>query len=517
MPKYRIRLKEISKRELWKQIEAPSHIDSHLVTSQVSRRVIDRIFGFELSPVLWKALKMGTLSAGRVQSAVLRWICEREKEIRNFQSESYLEIQASIYDQKDFILTKYDLKDPDALLGIEHQETLKKQYLLDEEGRPSEVTKFTLIDILSKAYRHPAPKPFTTASLQEYANKHLSFSPSQTMSLAQSLYEGKKKGKETIGLITYMRTDSTRISEDKKNIGFNYLHTFFPHLSVNQRSQKPRKTIGKQDAHEAITPTRPDWSPDELNGILKPDELKLYTAIWERFYQSLLAPETGLVFTYLFESKGQHWKYEEKQVLSPGFLAFKDKAIKIGDGKSRWSKSKQFDLEQIRFEEKQTKPKERYSIGQIVAKMERTGIGRPSTYSATIETLLKRKYILHVKSRLGSTSLGERVCDFLVSNCSNLIQDDFTKKLEQDLDELAQGKNDAFQLIDEFYKGIKKIRFLEVSKKRAMDTKKSTDCPNCLQGTIQSKFAKNGKTIYFCSRYPKCNFVSYESPKSNNH
>ncbi|TGN20561.1 type I DNA topoisomerase [Leptospira idonii] len=519
---YRLRLKEISKSELLTEIGSPSSIDSFLVESQVARRVIDRIFGFEISPELWKALKGNSLSAGRVQSTVLRWICQREEEIRNFTPENYVSLKALVSDSKDEFLLDYVLpEEKERLLEKDALEVLKK-YGSSKPGPLSHKESLVLKFIEEKEYKNFPPPPFSTASLQETASRVLGMSSSQTMKIAQSLFEGKKTKKgEYTGLITYMRTDSTHVSSGKKNLAFGFLKENFPSL-LRGGPTKGKTKLHAQGAHEGILPIDPYLTPDEAKGFLKPEEAKLYELIWSRFLESFMNPETGTERNYIFEGKKESWSLKEKEGKSTGYKGFRKNeplpkdngnGLKIGDNVS---------ILEWQWEDKKTSPPVRYTEGSIVQKMEKTGVGRPSTYTQTIATLQKRKYIYEAKKKLGASPLGEKVNAFLISSFEELIGESFTKDMEKSLDVLAKGEGNKLSLIDSFYKKVLKLK-KEKPKNILPKTEKGISkipdtmqhpsrkkCPKCSDGTILTKFSKKGKTIYFCSNYPHCDLLSYE-------
>lgn len=526
---YRIRLHEISKKALNDATKTPGKIDFHLVESQICRRLIDRIFGFEISPVLWKDLKISGLSAGRVQSAVLKWICDREEEIRNFVSEDYVSLEAIICNEDHEIKLSYVLADEEKRLDRSSSLLILKKYGMTAPGKTPAKLHFVLTKKVDKKYKILPPPPFTTASLQETAAKVLGFSSSQTMKLAQSLYEGINVRGEMVGLITYMRSDSTRLSEAKSLRVKEFISNSRPDLDLGkERSSKSR--MHAQEAHEAITPTDPFRTPASLLKSLSRDEAALYQLIWERTLVSFLEPETGIERSYTFEGNSEFWNCKQKEGTSLGFKKFHTKTVLPTDPLANLEIGSSVVCTEILAEEKQTVPKDRYTEGQIISKMERTGIGRPSTYSQTLETLKKRKYVLEVKKKIGSTALGEKVNRHLVASFSELIGEGFTKEMEMSLDVLASGKGEKLTLLKRFFEKIKDLKLNRSVKSQPIREKKESKskpqasndskkeiktlfCPVCKEGSIRSKFSKTGKTIYFCSRYPQCDFVSYEPVK----
>ncbi len=522
----RIRLTEINKTELKKAIAEPGEIDGRLVLSQLCRRLIDRIFGFEISPVLWRDLKISGLSAGRVQSAVLKWICDRELEIRNFIAEAYVDLEAIIGFKGKQIVLNYELTEKEKKLDAKSAYEILRKYNITNSGETPKGLAFCLKKMEKKDYKNFPLAPFTTASLQESAAKSLGFSASTTMRLAQSLFEGKKINGEMIGLITYMRTDSTRIAEDRGDRIRNYLKKHKPNLKFGA-ARKTKSKLHSQEAHEAISPTNPENSPSQISKFLSKDESLLYELIWDRTLMSFLEPETGVEIKYEFEAKNELWITKQRIGNNLGFKAFNGKFILPSDDLDGIRIGDFVECLKISAEEKKTSPKERYTEGQIISKMEKSGIGRPSTYSQTIETLKKRKYIIEIKKKIGATGLGEKVNRYLVTGYSELIGEDFTRDMESELDDLAAGKGNHLEILEKFYQNVKNLKSKKVvfadknteaisllAKQNSMVKKVSSQetsvCPACNKGNVKSKFSKNGKTIYFCSRYPHCDFVSYE-------
>jgi len=516
---FRIRLKEISKQEVLSALKNPSTVDEQLVNSQVARRVIDRIFGFEISPVLWKYLGGSSLSAGRVQSTVLRWICEREAEIRNFIPEIYVSLKANVSDKKnDFELDYLLPKSKDKLSEKEAKLVLAK-YGVFGQGKAVPGTELTLESIEEKEYKNFPPPPFTTAVLQETASRLFGFSASHTMKIAQSLFEGKRmKNGEYQGLITYMRTDSTHVTEGKKKTALRFLNEKNSSL-VRGVPSKGKEKLHSQGAHEAILPIDPYLTPEQLHSSLKPDEFKLYELIWQRFLESFLLPETGVERNYIFESKGERWNTKVKEGKSLGYKSFlRTDKLPIDERKTLKPGTKVSVKEWI-WEDKKTSPPTRYTEGSLIQKMEKTGVGRPSTYAQTLATLMKRKYVFLNQKKVGASALGEKVNDLLVERFDEIVGESFTKSMEEELDLLAHGKETRLKLIRSFYQ-----RVLELKKQKPAAKKEKTEnnpksisqkgtriCPTCNEGKIATKFSKTGKTIYYCSRYPHCDYVSYEA------
>jgi len=530
---YRLRLKEISKQELETQIKLKSNVSQNEVDSQVARRLVDRIFGYKLSPVLWKNLKLASLSAGRVQSTVLHWIQLREKEILNFVAETY-----------------YQLKLKGKVLG-EHIEILHQKPRLDFEGiekilnslgyaNVDSKIRIPLVSIKEKIILKNPSLPFTTASLQETASKVLGFDSKKTMRVAQSLFEGKPIFGESKGLITYMRTDSTRVSASRRNRAIEFLKQNHSNLISEQfRVQKVKNKI--QDAHEAILPVDVFLSPEKIQNKLSLDEFKLYKLIWDRFLSSLLKPEEIKETVFTFSKNGEKFFWKHEEVLNFGYKNFPNPKKLTKNPRPNYAIGDEFELESIVKEEKETTCPERYTEAKLIKQMEEKGIGRPSTYSATIETLKKRKYIVEIKKKIASTNLGKKVDEFLDLNFNSLIQDEFTKGLEEKLDFISTGNVQKLAVVTEFYNFLdsvlkqkranvqvesdsKLIQQVNLSKLKNESESSRTSanfkirkeenlCPKCKEGVLRSKFTKAGKTLFFCSNYPHCDYITYENQK----
>nr|WP_083901957.1 type I DNA topoisomerase [Leptospira vanthielii] len=538
-PIFRLRLKEISKEEVNRQIQLKSGLDLAEIESQIARRVVDRIFGFEVSPDLWKHLKISSLSAGRVQSTVLHWICEREIEIQNFSKEIYYQLKLKGSVSTEHVVLDHQTKD--RLDSKSIQNLLSEIEILPE---PTRLKEITLSQIKKKNIKRNPPQAFSTASLQETSFRVLGFDSKKTMKLAQMLFEGKRIGSgERVGLITYMRTDSTRVSDSKRELGEKYLNQHFPGL-VSAGSFTPKKQKKySQDAHEAVIPANPNFSPDSIASYLSSDERKLYQLIWERFLISLMKPELGEEAVYEFQKNKHIFIYKNEFITDLGFKAFTKAEKKKPQKRLDWKLGDHFNYDSYSVEEKQTEPPVRYTQGKLVQKMEDTGVGRPSTYGSIIETLKTRKYIVEYHKSIGPSALGMKVNEYLFLNFHDMIGEAFTKDLEEKLDQVTDKKESRIALIQNFYEGL--IRILRSPRKKMVQTydshikeigkgakessaKKNTSdkkeffvspppslkgqniCPVCKEGVVKTKLGKKGKTIYFCSRYPHCDYITYE-------
>ncbi|WP_243401311.1 type I DNA topoisomerase [Leptospira harrisiae] len=543
-PMFRLRLKEISKAEVGRQIQLKLGLDSAEIESQIARRVVDRIFGFEVSPDLWKHLKISSLSAGRVQSTVLHWICEREKEIQNFTKEIYyqLKLQGNIFGES----VELDHQTKDKLDSKSIQKVLTDIEIIPE---PTRLKELLISQIKKKNIKRNPPPAFSTASLLEMSFRVLGFDSKKTMKIAQMLFEGKRIGSgERIGLITYMRTDSTRVSDEKRRLGENYLKNEYPGLVFSGETSIKKQKKYSQDAHEAVIPINPGFEPNSIKSYLSADELKLYTLIWERFLVSLMNPELGEEFIYEFQKGEFVFIFKNEFISDSGFKSFGKNTSKKISRMLNWKVGDPFLYESYSIEEKQTEPPVRYTQGKLVQKMEDTGVGRPSTYGTILETLKTRKYIVEYQKSIGPTALGLKVDDYLFLNFHDLIGESFTKDLEQKLDQITENKESRINLIQNFYNELIRLlrspriknNFLSSSNaeknsftkdplsanqklpSKKMKTNPNSSvpfpgqtnikiCPVCKEGSVKTKLGKKGKTIYFCSRYPHCDYITYES------
>jgi DNA topoisomerase-1 len=450
----RIVFHEITERAIKEALKNPRSLDMNLVNAQQARRILDRLVGYKLSPFLWKKLMRG-LSAGRVQSVALRLIVEREKAIREFTPQDYWTIKAILETEKkeklDSLLVKINDK-PIAKPGI----TDKKQ--VDQIVQESQQATWSLDSIEKKAKEQKPLPPFTTSTLQQTAWQWLRFSAKRTMVIAQQLYEGIELKKEggSIGLITYMRTDSLNVSEEALNQAAAYLRK---NLGQNYALREPRrfktKSKGAQEAHEAIRPSNPQLTPDSIKDDLRPEQYRLYKLIWQRFIASQMPnaifeqTTIGIAANYkktryLFQAKGavmkfdgflKIWPAQKDEILLP-LLSKKDKIL----------------LKKIEPEKHRTQPPARYNDASLVKELEKNGIGRPSTYAQIISTIEERNYVKRNDSkRFFPTEIGEKVNELLVQHFPRIVDLRFTAQMENELDEIAAGKKKYAPVIKEFY------------------------------------------------------------------
>ena len=490
----RIEFHEITKNAVRNALENPHSINMKMVDSQETRRMIDRILGFKLSKLLQR--KIGSKSAGRVQSVALKMIVDLEKEINTFVPISYYEMEA--------VFNSFKLK----LIELDGKQIDSKHRLLDRSNlevlRPSLMT-FVVSDISNKLIKRNSSPAFTTSTLQQEASSKLGFSPSQTMRIAQSLYEGKTLGNETVGLITYMRTDSTRLAESFVSQVNKYILNNYGNKYVGGLKIKSQKNM--QDAHEGIRPTSIDRTPDAVKEYLTNDEYKLYNLIYKRTLASLMAPASFNQTKVLFSNTRSMWSITGQQLVFDGYLKVYGKSeedensslplFKLGDS---------FNALDINILDKQTLPPSRYTEASLIKDMEDKGIGRPSTYAQTILTLKERKYVNLDKKILYPTEQGILTVEKLDEFFSNIINVKYTADMETGLDNIAGGNKDKLDELQDFYDAF--IPLFENAKDQMQATypiPTDESCPLC--GNIL--VIRNGKYGEFisCSNYPGCKFI----------
>lgn len=538
----RILFHEITHDKVLEAIKNPTVIDDNLVKSQETRRILDRIIGFRLSKLLQS--KIGAKSAGRVQSVALKLIVDREREIISFVPEEYWTITA-IFPEYEATLFKY--KDKDIELKCEADankvlERLSSTYIVEsvEKKEKAKKSKF----------------PFITSTLQQEASTKLGFPAKKTMSIAQKLYEGIDLGDETVGLITYMRTDSVRLSDDFVVPARKYIEEKYGKAYVGFAKQSKKKE-NVQDAHEAIRPTSVLRTPEAVKTYLKADEFKLYSLIYKRTIASLMADakvnQTTIIFDncdYKFKTTGQILIFDGYLKVYQDYESSEDRVLpEIHDKEEALSTD-------ISSEQHFTKPPARYTEAKLIKELEELGIGRPSTYAKIIDTIKERNYVEVVEKKFKPTEMGIETTDKLQEFFSDLINVEYTRDMEEDLDKVAEGKEVWNELLANFYKLFEprvKSAFSDMEKKAPEETgevcpecgsplvvrngrygefvacsnyptckyiKKEEkeevvvmDCPNC-DGKIIEKTTRRGKIFYGCTNYPKCKFASWDKPIS---
>ena len=512
----RIVFHEITKRAVEHALENPRKIDLNLVDAQQARRVLDRLVGYELSPFLWKKIRRG-LSAGRVQSVALRLIVEREREIQNFKPEEYWQLSSVLKQPKGKKEDEFEakaIKENEKTLG---KMGIKNQKHADKIVSVLERANYTVLYVTKKEVQKNPAAPYTPSTLQQDANSKLGFSAKQTMMVAQKLYEGIDIGKEGhVGLITYMRTDSTNLSMESMLSAKKVIEKMF---GKNYALENPRfyktKSKGAQEAHEAIRPTFPKYTPEEVKEYLDPKQYKLYRLIWRRMIACQM--ESAIMNSVAADISAKSQKDETAYVLRATGSTIKfDGYLKIYGDKlpvtetllPELSEKQILDLVKVNAEQKFTQPPARYSEATLVKALEENGIGRPSTYAPTISTIIDRKYVdKDENKKLYPQEIGLLVSDLLVEHFSDVVDYKFTATIEEDLDRIAAGEKTWVPVIRDFYEPFHKnlkSKTKEV-KKEDLQEKLGRECPEC-GGELIVRFGRFGKFIA-CSNYPKCRYT----------
>ena len=549
----RVTFNEITKGAVQKAIKEPRNIDLNVVDAQQARRVLDRIVGYQISPLLWKNVKRG-LSAGRVQSVAVKLIVEREEEIEKFIPEEYWNIYADLKDnesKKQFEAKFYGKNNKK--IEIHSKEEIDK-ILEDIEN-----AKYVVKEVKKGEKKRNAAPPFTTSTMQQEASRKLGFTLKKTMSVAQGLYEGVKiPEKGSVGLITYMRTDSTRISEVARKAAKEHIVNTYGEQYYENRYYKAKKD--SQDAHEAIRPTYADLEPDKIKDSLTKDQYKLYKLIYNRFMASQMSSAIYNTMAVTIDANGYTFKANGQSIKFKGFMVLYVEGTDQEEqeaGMVPELKEGQ-EVEKIKINPKQsfTEPPARYTEASLVKALEEKGIGRPSTYSPTITTILERRYIEKQQKQLVPTELGKIVNKLLVENFTDIVNVEFTADIESQFDNIAEGKEEWKQMIRDFYGPFKKeldeaeknLEHIEI-KDEVSDVKcdkcgrmmvykygrfgkflacpgypecKNTKaivetinvpCPKC-GGEVQVRKTKRNRKYYICENNPKtCDFISWNKPK----
>ena len=491
----RITFHEITKPALLEAVKNPRELDLHLVDAQQARRVLDRLVGYKLSPFLWKKIARG-LSAGRVQSVALRLIVEREREIEKFQKVEYWSIEAML--EKDKTVFK-------AILTEKDNEKIDKMSIVGDHEAKDIITKLEKADYVVKSLitrdkkRNPAA-PFTTSTLQQDAASKLGFSTKQTMRIAQILYEQ--------GLITYMRTDSVQISPIAAKAAISVIKKEFGEkYSLSAPRIFTTKSKGAQEAHEAIRPTDPATRPETIGQDAQNE--RLYKLIWQRFLASQMAEAEITENQAKISAANCIFSATGSQIKFDGFL--KVYGIEDGDRTSQQLPElkidEKLDLEKLEKLQHFTEPPARYSEGTLVRELEKQGIGRPSTYSPTISTIQDRGYVEKIESRLAPKEIGIRVNDMLVEHFPEIVDYSFTANIEQEFDEIAEGKKEWQPVIKAFYDPFEKHLEEKTTSVQKENLDEETDevCPTC-KANLVIKHGRFGK-FYACSKFPDCKYT----------
>ena len=551
----RVVFNEITKDAIKQSFEQPRAINMHLVHAQQARRVLDRLVGYNISPLLWKKVKKG-LSAGRVQSVALRLIIDREKEIQSFQPEEYWTIQGTFVKGNDIFEAQFYRLDSETF-------DLKTEQDVQHVLSHIQGNEFVVTAVTKKERKRNPVAPFITSSLQQEAARKLNFRTKKTMMVAQQLYEGIDLGSEgTVGLITYMRTDSTRVSESAQQEAIQYIEQTFGISYVATEKRKEKQKANAQDAHEAIRPTSVWRHPSAIKPYVTRDQYQLYKLIWERFIASQMAPAVLDTVAVELSNGSVVFRATGSTVKFPGFMKVyvegtddqKDEQQRLlpdfAEGERVFSKD-------IEGKQHFTQPPPRYTEARLVKTLEELGIGRPSTYAPTLDTIQKRNYVTLENKRFVPTELGEIVLDLMMQFFPEILDVEFTAKMEKNLDDIEEGKVEWVRIIDEFYREFeKRLKIAEVEMEKVEIADESADvdcdvcgspmvykmgrfgkfiacsnfpqcrntkaivkdigvkCPRCHEGNIVERKSKKKRMFYGCDRFPTCDFVSWDKPIS---
>lgn len=548
--KCRIEFNEITKDAIKKAIKSPRNINLNLVDAQQARRVLDRLLGYQISPILWQKVRKG-LSAGRVQSVTTKLICEREEEIKAFVPKEYWSIELIASNKEENNLTlKFYGKDNEKI-ELENEEQVKEILKTIENGN------LVVTKIESRSRRKSAPKPYTTSVLQQDAANKLNFTTKKTMMVAQELYEGiDVKGEGTVGLISYIRTDSKRISEEAREKAKGYIiesigENYYKDHAKDSKGKKEKKV---QDAHEAIRPTSVDRTPDSIKDSLSKEQYKLYNLIWRRFVASQMEDSVFDVLNVeckiedlIFKATGSKLKFDGYTKIY-NFTEREDKILPSLD------EGEILKIQEYNPQQHFTSPPPRYTEASLVKTLEELGIGRPSTYAPTITTILNREYVEKDGASLVPTELGIIVTKILDENFQKFMEVDFTADMESQLDQIEEGNAEWKNVVEEFYSPLAEAIRIAIEKIEKVNMDEETDeicelcgsnmvikygrfgkfmacknypeckntkpivskigvkCPKCKEGDIIMRKSKKKKVFYGCSNYPDCDFVAWNKP-----
>ncbi|MCE5321717.1 type I DNA topoisomerase [bacterium] len=553
----RIQFNEITKTAVTEALQNAHEININLVNAQQARRVLDRLVGYKLSPLLWRKVKRN-LSAGRVQSVAVRLICDREREILAFVPVEYWSITAALtpQDKEHLFNAKLVLKDGEKLEIHNQQEA-------DNLLKALEGADYVVKGIRkSERKRNPSP-PFITSTLQQEASRKLGYGARRTMMIAQQLYEGIELGEQgSVGLITYMRTDSTRVAKEAQEEARDYIVKTYGSTYIPDKARQVSRK-GAQDAHEAIRPTSVTRHPDEIKHFLNNDQYRLYKLIWQRFLASQMSTALFDVVSVDIEAAGMTFRATGSTIKFQGFMKVytegKDDDKIVADEEQpplpSMVEGQVLDLRELKPEQHFTEPPARYTEATLVRTLEENGIGRPSTYASIISTIQDRKYVELKEKKFFPTELGFIVTDQLVKHFPAIMDVEFTAGVETKLDTVEEGNLDWVQLLSEFYGPFEKdLEEAQENMERVKIQPKESDqicpncgrkmliregrfgeflgcagypeckttapltkpvdvkCPACGEGDIVEKKSKKGRTFYGCNRYPECSWVSWDKP-----
>lgn len=551
----RVEFNEITKSGVKAGMSNPHKIDINLVNAQQARRILDRIVGYKLSPFLWKKVKRG-LSAGRVQSVAVRLIVDREKEVKEFVPQEYWSIDAKFTAPSSRKVFAAKLS---AIDGKKAELSNKEE--TDEVLKRLENAVYTVIDVKKRVTKKQPAPPFITSTLQQEASKRMGFQAKRTMKAAQELYEGVEiEGMGAVGLITYMRTDSLRISDEARDAAAKCIEEIYgkEYLPPSPRVFKSKKNA--QDAHEAIRPSLPELTPDRVKASLTTDQFKIYKLIWERFIASQMANALLDTASVTIEAQGCTFKASGYSVKFDGFTKLYEEKKDNEEENNKMlppiNKEDILKLKEILGNQHFTQPPSRFTEASLIKTMEENGIGRPSTYAPTISTIISRMYVERDGKQLKPTALGEVTTDLMKDHFKHIVDAKFTAKMENDLDGVERGETNWVDTLDVFYKDFDKVltkaeKSMEGKRVKVPDEETDVECdlcgrkmvikigrfgkflacpgfPECkntkkivqaTKGTcplcgskIVLKKSKKGRNFYGCDGYPDCNFMTWNAP-----
>ncbi|HIW11871.1 MAG TPA: type I DNA topoisomerase [Candidatus Salinicoccus stercoripullorum] len=553
---YRVVFNEITKDAVKESFKHPGEINQQLVDAQQARRILDRLVGYNISPVLWKKVKKG-LSAGRVQSVALRLVIDRENEIRNFKPEEYWTITGQFKHGRSSFEGKFNrLKD--------EKIKLKTKDDVDEVLAQLDGDEFNVDSVEKKEKKRFPAQPFTTSSLQQEAARKLNFKARKTMMIAQQLYEGidiKREG--TVGLITYMRTDSTRISPVAQKEATDFIQKEYGDEYVG-RKKSTKQSESSQDAHEAVRPTSANRTPANMKQYLSRDQYRLYKLIWDRFIASSMAPAILDTVKMDLSNNGVIFRSNGQTIKFKGFMQIYIEGNDDGDEDMNSRLPEIAENETVKSEKVEpkqhfTQPPPRFTEARLVKTLEELGIGRPSTYAPTIDTIQKRNYVKMDQKRFMPTEIGEIVNQSMNEYFPDIIDVDFTRTMEKSLDDIAEGGASWVKVIDDFYKDfspqveradeeMEKIEikdepagedcekcgspmvykmgrygkfmacsnFPDCRNTKAIVKTIGVKCPKCKDGEVVERKSKKNRIFYGCDQYPECDFISWDRPIGRN-
>lgn len=543
----RVAFNEITKESVKEAFKYPRQLDQDLVDAQQARRILDRVVGYSISPLLWKKIKRG-LSAGRVQSTALKLIIDRENEIRQFKPEEYWKLPATFKKGRAKFEAEFYGKSGKKL-DLKTKEEVDQILTLIDQKAP-----YTVDQVEEKERHRKANLPFTTSTLQQEAANRLGYRAGKTMMVAQQLYEGISIRRNTVGLITYMRTDSTRISQAAKDQAQDFISQEYGKNYLG-RGQAVKNQSGAQDAHEAIRPSNVNLTPESIQDSLTKDQFRLYSLIWARFMASQMADAVYDTIRVDLSQNDVQFRANGSRIKFDGFLKVYPVAAEKDNYLPEMAVGDQVLVEKLDPSQHFTQPPARFNEASLVKLLEELGIGRPSTYAPTLETLRKRYYVKMAAKRFEPTELGEIVNNTMNQFFPDIVNSKFTAALEDQLDQIAEGKEAWQEVLEEFYQVFEKdlskaevdmekieikdepagfkcpdcgsemviklgrfgkfyacSNFPDCRHTQTIVKEIGVKCPHCHQGEIVERQSKKNRTFFGCNRYPECEFVSWDKP-----